>query len=194
VGDALPPLGPAAGAFFQVGRRGRRSSHAVKGPDDQDRISVDHVVDRIREPAQKPPSVPAGNNRARQRASGDLLAASVEHAGKVFPEPGGLLLVPARTSYQISGDLGQKPRPVHHPLAATVALSSSRDSRSPGAAAHRAHRRSSSSRWLCGTGRGAASAAMLSHRSSTSRIFSAVLNLPISGIVSTRIGFPFQRR
>jgi len=30
--------------------------------------------------------------------------------------------------------------------------------------------------------------------SSTSRIFSAVLNLLISRIVSTRVGFPFQRQ
>jgi hypothetical protein len=34
---------------------------------------------------------------------------------------------------------------------------------------------------------------MLSQMSSTSRIFSAVLNLLISGIELTRIGFPFRR-
>ena len=192
-GDDLPQVGSSAGAIFEGRRSSRRSSSAVKEPHYQDRITFDYVVDGIGESPEKPAPVPAGNNRAGQGASGDLVAASVDHTSKVLTEPGGPCLVPTRTSRDVAGDLGQKPQPVAHLLWSTFAFSSSRDSRSPGAAANRANRLSSSSRWLCGTGRGAASAAMLSQMSSTSRIFSAVLNLLISGIVSTRIGFPFRR-
>ena len=143
---------------------------------------------------EKPTPIPAGNNQTRQGVPGDLVAASVDHTSKVLTESGGPFLVPTRTRYDITSHLRKKPKPVAHLPASTVAFSSSRDSTSPGAAANRAHRLSSSSRWLCGTGRGAASAAILSHRSSTSRIFSAVLSLLISGIASTRIAFPFRRQ
>ena len=146
MGDDLSLVGSAAGAIFQGGRSGCRSSSAVEEPDYQNRITFDYVVDGIGESPEKPAPVPAGNNRARQGVSGDLVAASVNHARKVLTEAGGPFLVPTRTSDDITCDLGKKPKPVVHLLASTVAFSSSSDNTSPGVEANRPHRLSSSSR------------------------------------------------
>ena len=72
MGDDLPLVGSAAGAIFQGGRSGCRSSGAVEEPHHQDRITFDYVVDGKGESPEKPAPVPAGNNRARQGVSGDL--------------------------------------------------------------------------------------------------------------------------
>ena len=63
----------------------------------------------------------AGNNRARQGASGDLVAASVDHSSTVLTESGGPFLVPSRTGYGICCDLRKEAKPVAHLLALTVA-------------------------------------------------------------------------
>ena len=45
VGDDLSLVGSAAGAIFQGGRSGCRSSSAVEEPDYQNLITFDYVVD-----------------------------------------------------------------------------------------------------------------------------------------------------
>jgi len=54
----------------------------------------------------------AGNNRARQGATGDLVAASVDHSSTVLTESGGPFLVPSRTGYGICCDLRKETKPV----------------------------------------------------------------------------------
>jgi hypothetical protein len=83
-------------------------------------------------------------------------------------------------------DFGKKKQVVCHFLFSILVRSSSRDKRFAGGDPYLLSLLYNSSMWLLGTGTADASEAMLSHRSSTSRIFSGVLNLLISGISVTR--------
>ena len=118
-----------------------------------------------------------------QWISRNLTSVGVKHPKEFLTEPRWLCFIPYITSDNIFFDFRKKTYSVCHFLFSILALSSSRDKRLPGSDLYLLSLLSNSFLWLWGTGTLDSSEAMLSHRSSTNRIFSGALKLASDKII-----------